>query len=405
MSRRGLDGVEIGGYRIINLLGAGGMGQVYRAVNTRNGHVIAIKALSLEKSDNMAVERFLNEARIQSSLKHPNIVSLYDCIETDGNLYILMEYVDGRTLTELIRQSNGLNQSDLIEIFGALIQAVSYLHGRGVIHRDLKSDNIKISTNRQVKILDFGISKSKSSANLTVADSVVGTIGYLSPEQLHGEIANVQSDIWALGILLYEMVTGSLPFNAPTIGELCEQIKRGRYIPLGTIAPNTDPLIVRIVEKCLQQKPENRFLSAEDIGKEMKIGIALPHLMPPKVTYNPRLLLRLLALAGLTIVFALIGLKLWQYYKSSRQVSDKLSRPINTDVNETKIHVDVKEGTAEVYWNNSYKGKTPLFIIAESDEQFTLVLKQDGFEDFQFNGTVTEQTKNACTSLWMKKAE
>ncbi len=387
------------------------MGQVYRAVDTRNGHIIAIKALTGEKSDDRATQRFLNEASIQSSLNHQNIVSLYDCIQADNNLYILMEYVDGQTLSDLIRQSDGLNNKDSIAIFSAIIHAVAHLHSCGVIHRDLKSDNIKISSNGQVKILDFGISKSKNTANLTVDDSVVGTISYLSPEQLKGNKANVQSDIWALGILLYEMAAGRLPYSASSIPELCELIKRGKYVPLSAAAPGTAPLIVRIVEKCLQQRPEHRFSSVEEIGNELKIGAAHPDLVPARVTFYSRHLISLLVAVALAVVLITGMLTYSQKLKTSQWMSNLLSlisyklasEATNPSNLTTAIPVNVIEGTAEVYWNNSYEGKTPLIIEAKIDEPFTLVLKQNGFENYQFNGTVTEQTKKSCTSLWMKK--
>lgn len=398
-----LEQSEIGGYRIVDFLGAGGMGRVYRAVHVRSGHVIAIKVLSVEKSDDTAVSRFKNEARIQSSLQHPNIVSLYDCLELNGNMFLLMEYVDGQTLSEHIRKNSGLSHSDILKVFSAVVQAVIYIHSRGIIHRDIKSENIKISSDGIVKLMDFGISKSENSANLTMANNVVGTINYLSPEQLQGGKADFRSDIWSLGILLYEMLSGRLPFDAPTIGGLCEQIKRGKYPSLSTIAPTAPPLIVEIATRCLQQKPDHRFASVEDIDKELKIGTAIPGLQSSGYNYLRSNVLRVLLGSIIISMILLIGLEIWHNQEKVLSIPSWFNGASSLNTDQKEIVIDVKEGTADVYWNDNYKGKTPLVIAANDGEDFTLVLKQDGFEDYLFSGMVTEQTERACTSLWMKK--
>src|SRR5919107_258609 len=193
----------VGEYRLIDFLGEGGMGEVYRGVHAKLGRVAAVKVLNASaRREQGFVERFFNEA---------------------------------------------------LRIFASLADAIAYVHSHGVIHRDIKSNNVKISTQGAVKLLDFGIAKGGASPALTQTGSVVGTIEYLSPEQLSTGHADQRSDIWALGVLLYEMLTGRVPFQATTIGALCAQISNAEYPPLRQLNPAAPASVEQIVSRCLKK--------------------------------------------------------------------------------------------------------------------------------------------------------
>lgn len=268
MSTGSLLNSQIGEYRLIDFLGAGGMGEVYRAVHSKLGRVVAVKVLTSAARNPSLVDRFFNEARIQSNLHHPNIATLFDFSEFGGRPCIIMEYIDGQTLDERIRMFGGLPLSETVFIFQALVEALSYVHGQGIIHRDIKPNNVKISSAGEVKLLDFGIAKGDATPNLTVTGDVVGTLQYLSPEQLKGGFADARSDIWALGVLLYEMATGRVPFEAQTIGVLYEKIIKAEFLPPRTINPAVPHEMEAIIMRCLRKNPADRYQSAQVLRAE-----------------------------------------------------------------------------------------------------------------------------------------
>ncbi|HET9530972.1 MAG TPA: serine/threonine-protein kinase, partial [Blastocatellia bacterium] len=259
----------IGEYRIVGTIGQGGMGEVYRAVHNKIGRVAAVKVLSQATRSPEFVERFLNEARIQASLQHPNIATLYDFLEFNNQPCIIMEFVEGQTLNEYIASRGALHLAEAVPIFRALSDALAYVHARGIIHRDIKSNNIKITPSGQVKLLDFGIAKSGTSPSLTVAGGFVGTLQYVSPEQFTGGIADARSDVWALGVLLYEMVTGRLPFDATTIGGLYEQINRAAYTPPSSVVANLPREIEAIIARCIRRNPAERYQTAGQLLQDV----------------------------------------------------------------------------------------------------------------------------------------
>src|SRR5437867_2424892 len=257
---------HIGHYRLVEFLGMGAMGEVYRAVHTRIDRVAALKVLSRTDQDPKFIQRFLNEARIHAGLHHPNIVTLYDFLEFDGKPCLVMEYVDGTTLAEHLRVRGPLPLSEAIFIFQRIVEAVSHVHGHGIVHRDIKSHNIKISTRNEVKLLDFGIAKDAMTPTLTREGHFVGTMQYVAPEQLAGATAGDQrADIWALGVLLYEMVTAQLPFEADTVTECIRKITSVSYPSPESLNPALPGEAQAIIHKCLQKKPAHRYPTARDL--------------------------------------------------------------------------------------------------------------------------------------------
>src|SRR5919107_2561248 len=264
MSRAFDTNQTVGEYRIVDFLGAGGMGEVYRAVHSKIGRVAAVKVLTAQAAQSGGfVQRFLNEGRIQANLKHPNVATLYDFLEVQGQPCIIMEYVDGQTISERIAAYGApLAPAETVYVFEKVCEAIDYVHRHGVIHRDIKSNNIKISSEGKVKLLDFGIAKGQTSQQLTQVGSVIGTLQYLAPELVRGGTADASGDIWALGVLLYEMATGRVPFDAPTVGDLCDRIGRVDYAPPAQVNPGVPREMSAVIPRRLKKKPAERYRTA-----------------------------------------------------------------------------------------------------------------------------------------------
>ena len=258
-------GTRISHYRIVSLLGTGGMGVVYRANDERLDRDLALKVLHTESVDDTnARARLVREARMASSLNHPHIAHVYEVGEDREHLFIAMELVEGRTLHASI-PAGGLPSETLLRQAVQIADALAYAHERGVIHRDLKTANIMLGPDGWVKVLDFGLAKrlpmegraaETQDLNLTATGMVLGTPNYLPPEVLRGEPVDARSDIWALGVVLYEMAAGKLPFGGGSLGELSEAILNGAPSPLSGRVPIG---IQAVIGRCLAKDPSQRY--------------------------------------------------------------------------------------------------------------------------------------------------
>ena len=273
-------------YRVITQLGAGGMGEVYLALDTKLDREVALKVVPERfASDPKRLARFEREAKAIAALNHPNIVTIHS-IEEDQNVHFLtMELVDGQSLAEIVPQG-GMPLEKVVEIAESLISALVVAHERGIIHRDLKPANVMLTEDGRVKVLDFGLAKLVSdetlsetdiptsqaptaTVTLTAAGIVVGTVPYLSPEYLDGQVADHRTDIFSLGVVLYEMVTGLLPFRGTSGPAVMSSILRDDPEPVSELNPETPPALVRIIERCLAKDPEERYQTASDVGLEL----------------------------------------------------------------------------------------------------------------------------------------
>src|SRR5215207_10110760 len=279
MSRPFQQSSVIGEYRVVDYLGEGGMGQVYRAVHSKINSVVAIKALTNAGHSLGSIERFLNEACIQARLQHPNIATLYDFVECEGQPCIIMEYVDGQTLAERIRELGQLPLHEALHVLQKIGEALEYIHENGIVHRDIKSNNVKITSRWQVKLLDFGIARAEAGQAMTQVGMVIGTPIYLSPEQLRGERADARSDIWALGVLLYEMLTGDMPFKATTFGELYERITAGGYPPPAALNRAVPRGAEEIIARCLKKNAAERYQTVHELLSDVS-GLSATALVP-----------------------------------------------------------------------------------------------------------------------------
>jgi len=260
-------GQMLGPYRIINQIGRGGMATVYKAYQPSVDRYVAIKVLpsQLAESKEFAT-RFQQEARIIAKLEHPHILPVFDYGESDGVSYFVMRYMDAGTLKEKMIEGRPLPLSDIDRLFTQLAEALSYAHSRGIVHRDLKPANVLIDSHGNVFLTDFGIAKLLESASprLTQTDAIMGTPAYISPEQAQGHPVDQRSDIYSLGIILYEMVTGSVPFTAETpLAVLFKHIS-DPLPPPSLVKPDIPPVIEQVLLKALAKDPRDRFATAAE---------------------------------------------------------------------------------------------------------------------------------------------
>ena len=270
-------GDKLGSYEILAPLGAGGMGEVYKARDTRLGRTVALKLLPPElASDPVSRRRLLQEAQAASSLNHPNIVVIYDICSHENRDFLVMEYVSGRTLKDLI-PSGGLPFDQLAGLGSQVALALGAAHAAGVVHRDVKPANIIVTADRQAKVLDFGIARisrgifqGDTVTNLTEAGHVIGTVAYMSPEQVRGGEADFRSDIFALGCVLYEAAAGHRPFEAGNHLRLMHEITTADPDPLNGCRPDLPAEFGRLVMRCLEKNPGRRPESAIELATELK---------------------------------------------------------------------------------------------------------------------------------------
>jgi eukaryotic-like serine/threonine-protein kinase len=271
-------GTRLGPYEIVAPLGAGGMGEVYRARDTRLERDVAIKSMPAAfASDPARRARFETEARAVAALSHPNVLAIHD-LGADGEIvYAVMELVEGQTLRELL-EDGALSSPRTLALAVQIAHGLAAAHDRGIVHRDLKPENVIVTPEGRAKILDFGLARldapsgtgSQSLAPTLVVQTepgvVLGTIGYMSPEQVRGQVADARSDLFALGAVIYEMLTGRRAFHAESSAETMSAILREDPPALTSVVPNLAPAIERIVQRCLEKLPAARFRSASDLA-------------------------------------------------------------------------------------------------------------------------------------------
>lgn len=371
-------------YRVVDVIGEGGMGRVYRALQTSRNRVVAVKVLTA--ADPKAVQRAINEARIQQGLRHPNIVEFYEQVEWDNRPCLVMEYVEGVTLAEQLKRG-AMPVAQALAVFSQIVSAVAYIHDHDIVHRDIKASNIHLTPDGCAKLLDFGIAKNEFTPQLTQTGFVVGTVEYLAPEQINSGKADERSDIWALGILLFEMLTGNVPFTAKTFGTLYQQINRASFtLPPELHVPRN---VAKLIARCLKKNAADRFQDAAELLAEVRHTIAqsksgqppqrVSHLiaaaqqsvLPSSTRYRPLLLLALLA--ALLVV--------WNYSGTWFGNADH------------SIRIEPADGPAELFVDGTLQGTTPLDLPARIGQPVSFKL-QRGNVSKEYRFTVTSNMKS-----------
>jgi serine/threonine-protein kinase len=263
-----------GRYRIQGRIGSGGMADVYSADDTHLGRQIALKVLHRRfAQDTEFVERFRREAKSAASLSHPNVVGIFDRGEHEGTYYIAMECLTGRTLKDIIVQESPLSQERAIDLGVQVLQAAGFAHRRGVIHRDFKPHNVIVDDAGHAKVTDFGIARAGAS-EMTETGSIMGTAQYLSPEQAQGHAVTEASDLYSIGVMLYEMLAGRLPFDGDSAVSIALKHLNESPAPLSTLRPDIDPALESVVMAALAKDPAARWQSAEDFAEALEAARA-----------------------------------------------------------------------------------------------------------------------------------
>ena len=270
------EGVLLGGrYEIIDKIGSGGMANVYKAIDRVLNRYVAVKVLKKEFStDENFVKKFWSEAQSAAGLTHANIVNVYDVAEDRGLYYIVMELVEGITLKDYIQKKGKLTAKEVIGITMQVSSAMDAAHSNNIIHRDIKPQNIIISKEGKVKVTDFGIAKATSSN--TISTNVMGSVHYTSPEQARGGFSDAKSDIYSLGITMYEMITGELPFDGDSTVSIALKHLQEDIVPPSELVPEIPYSLEQIIMKCTQKSADRRYANVAALARDLKRSIQEP---------------------------------------------------------------------------------------------------------------------------------
>jgi serine/threonine-protein kinase len=400
----------IGEYRLVDFIGAGGMGEVYRGVHARLGRMVAVKILTTDSSEPAGAQRFLNEARIQSAMRHPGIATLYDFLEWESRPVIVMEYVDGQTLSDRLQAAGALSALEVASIGASVADTLGYVHSQGIVHRDLKCNNIKIAANGQVKLLDFGIAKAQTDARLTRTGFVVGTFQNLSPEQVMGEEASPASDIWAFGTVLYEMATGRPTFNDLTAPEMFAKIARAEFPSPSLLNPSISRELEAVIVRCLKKKPAERYETADRLRDDLaRVKSTLSDRQGAPFVPKPRSIPAWNStwgiVGGAAAAVVLIGIGVLAMRPTPPPhdpvqpppiVSIPEKQPVD-DGQPTHGTVTLKvqgDMSAEVWENGHSVGNTPYTVTLPLGKRVDVVLKRPGFEEIPVQFEVDKKEYN-----------
>ncbi len=325
-----LIGKKVGPYKILEQIGQGGMGVVFKARHEKLGRLVALKMLAPHLANNEEMRaRFLREAKLQANLLHPNVVNIFDYIEEGKDVFLVMEYVSGQTLEEMLLQKGKFTIEETLHVAEGVLEALSFMHRKGIIHRDIKPSNIMVTDNGLIKVTDFGIARLvEGEAAITKAGAKVGTLYYMAPELIKSGKVSPLVDIYSLGITLYQLLTGKVPFAGKTEYEIIKGHLEKKPTPINELNPNIPAELAKTIHKALEKKPEHRFQSAADFLKEIqkiksllhsksdksKKKVSIPLKKAPNITLKWHYIA--IAIGVILIIFAFI------WFKKSRSQKD-----------------------------------------------------------------------------------
>ncbi len=273
-----------GRYQLTERIGMGGMAIVYKAVDLKTGHNVAVKVLRPEYNEDAEfISRFQREADAAQKMTHHNIVNLLDVGVEDGNRYLVMEYVQGKTLKEVIQERGRLSAPLACQITIRILSALEHAHRAGIVHRDIKPQNILVHADGHIKVADFGIARIADAATLTRGDMVMGSVHYFSPEQARGEGASAASDLYSTGVVLYEMLTGRVPFDGENPVAVAMQHLHAQPIPIQHFAPDVPPAVSQVCLKAMEKNPALRYQSAREMAADLRAALEERQDRPPQM--------------------------------------------------------------------------------------------------------------------------
>jgi len=277
----------LGKYRLDRLIGKGGMGEVYAAWDTTLDRLVALKTIRSESDDAAHAERFRREGRAAARLRHPQIVTIYELGEADGKLYMAMEYLEGESLAAAAR-AGSLSDARKLDVLGLLLDGLHHAHGHDVVHRDVKPSNVQLVPDGGLKVLDFGIARLMAAESLSHTGMVLGTVPYMSPEQLRGERVDHRTDIYAAGIVAYELFAGRRPFDGQTLTEIVLKVINDPLPALDERCARTHPGLEEVLRRALDKCAANRYASAAEMAHALRaLAAPAPAVPPPSAVREP----------------------------------------------------------------------------------------------------------------------
>jgi len=307
----GLIGQKVGPYEILEEIGRGGMGVVFKARHEKLGRLVALKMLAPHLAGNPKMRaRFLREAKLQANLNHPNVVNIFDYLEEGENAFLVMEYVSGQTLEEMLLKKGRFSVEETLHVAKGVLEALSFMHRKGIIHRDIKPSNIMVTETGLVKVTDFGIARlAEEEAPITQVGGKIGTLFYMAPELLKEGKLSPAADIYSLGVTLFQLLSGKVPFTGKTEYEIIEAHLKKPPPDLQKLNPAVPKELATLIKQALAKRPEERFASADEFLVALKAlkGEAVSHppkkaLNPPKPSLNFPYLWVIIVLAGLVLL-------------------------------------------------------------------------------------------------------